>query len=190
MGEDRSDRRRPPARGRLRPRTPTGEQPAVRAPAQVGGAAAPRPPARRPRLTGRTAVLVLVVAVLAVSYASSMRAYLQQRAHIGDLKAEIVERQASIADLAREKERWQDPAFQAQQARERFGYVMPGDTSYVVVDEDGDPLEPEASLSDRTPVDPTTEEAWWARGWDSVRLAGNPPATEDPPATRIGGSGR
>ena len=42
---------------------------------------------RRPRLTGRAAILVLVLAVLAVSYASSLRAYLQQRVHIVELKA-------------------------------------------------------------------------------------------------------
>jgi hypothetical protein len=44
---------------------------------------------KRSRFTGRAAVLVLVLAVLTVSYASSLRAYLQQRAHIGDLKAQI-----------------------------------------------------------------------------------------------------
>ena len=187
MADERTDKRRPPSRGRARPRTPTGEQPAVRVPVRAG-LAPDDPTARRPRLTGRTAVLVLVVAVLAVSYASSMRAYLEQRAHIGELKAQIAERQVSIARLAREKERWSDPAFQAQQARERFGYVMPGDTSYVVLDEDGQALEPESSLSDREPVDPQTQQAWWARGWESVRVAGDPPAPEAPPATRIDGT--
>jgi cell division protein FtsB len=90
---------------------------------------------RRPRLTGRAAILVLLVAVLTVSYASSMRAYLQQRSHINDLKEQIAARQSAIDDLEREKQRWHDPAFVAAQARERFGYVMPGETSYVVLDE-------------------------------------------------------
>ncbi|MBA3781421.1 MAG: septum formation initiator family protein, partial [Nocardioides sp.] len=61
---------------------------------------------RRPRLTGRAAVLVLVLAVLVVSYASSMRAYLQQREHISDLKSAIAERETSINELEREKRRW------------------------------------------------------------------------------------
>ena len=85
--------------------------------------------------TGRAAILVLVLAVLAVSYASSLRAYLQQRAHIGDVKEQIAEQQASIDDLEREKSRWDDAAFVRAQARERFGYLMPGETSYVVLDE-------------------------------------------------------
>ena len=58
-------------------------------------------------------MLVLVLAVLTVSYASSLRAYLQQRSHIGDLKAQIAEREASINDLEREKKRWDDPADEA-----------------------------------------------------------------------------
>ena len=40
----------------------------------------------RPRFTNRMAILVVVLAVLVVSYASSMRAYLQQRDQINDLQ--------------------------------------------------------------------------------------------------------
>ena len=138
--------RRPGAR-RARPRR---RRRARRPPTAARGR--PAPPAPRPRLTGRAAILVLVLAVLTVSYASSLRAYLQQRAHIGDLKAQIAEREAEHRRLEREKQRWQDPAYVEAQARERFGYVMPGETSYVVLDEDGEPLESDA---DRCPT-PTT----------------------------------
>jgi len=73
------------------------------------------------------AVLVVVVAVLVVSYASSMRAYLQQRAHINDLHAQIDTSERDIKALEREKRRWQDDAYVETQARERFGWVMPGE---------------------------------------------------------------
>ncbi len=132
------------------------------------------------------AVLVLVLALLAVSYASSMRAYLQQRAHIEDLKAEITARESSIADLSREKQRWEDPAFVAQQARERFGYVKPGQTPYIMLDENGDPLEPSSDLDDMTPPDPEADLTWWDREWASVKVAGQPPAQPELPATRVG----
>ena len=52
-----------------------------------------------------------------VSYASSMKAFLQQRAHINDLKAQIVQREANIDTLEAEKQRWSDPAYIEQQAR-------------------------------------------------------------------------
>ncbi len=127
-----------------------------------------------------------MLAVLVVSYASSLRAYLQQRAHIGDLKEQIAERQASIDDLEREKSRWDDDAFVRAQARERFGYLLPGETSYVVLDERGRPVESEAELSDPDSVAPTRPEAIYADVWESVVLAGKPPEQDPPPASRIG----
>ncbi len=151
----------------------------------------PRPSGkRRPRLTGRAAILVLVVAVLTVSYASSMRAYLQQRAHINDLKEQIASREASIDDLEREKQRWHDPAYVEAQARDRFGYVMPGETSYVVLDENGDPLEGDQTLPDASDVLKQTPTPWYDDAWDSVVLAGNPPKDEAPATTFIDRPGR
>ncbi|MCW2853811.1 MAG: Septum formation initiator [Nocardioides sp.] len=143
---------------------------------------------RRPRFTGRAAILVLVLAVLTVSYASSMRAYLQQRAHITDLKTQIAQREVSIDQLEREKRRWHDPAYVEAQARARFGYLMPGETSYVVLGEDGRPLESRTSLTDPSTVDPKTPTAWWTDEWKSVQLAGVPPKPEAPPLTKIDGS--
>jgi cell division protein FtsB len=151
----------------------------------TAAAAAPTVGPRRPRFTGRAAILVLVVAVLTVSYASSLRAYLQQRSHIAELKAQIAERSASIDDLEREKRRWNDPAFVQAQARERFGYLMPGETSYVVLGEDGKPLESETDLPDASEVQKREPQAWWGPVWQSTELAGNPPKHTHPPATEI-----
>ncbi len=137
---------------------------------------------RRPRVTGRAAVLLLVLAVLAVSYASSLKAYLQQRAHIEELKSQIERTSASIDDLEREKRRWNDDAFVRAQARERFGYVMPGETSYVVLDENGEPIESRARLHDADELLAEPPTAWWEDAWESVELAGDPPRDEPPPA--------
>ena len=147
--------------------------------------AAASPEQRKPRFTGRAAILVLVVAVLTVSYASSLRAYLQQRSHIADLKAQIAERSASIDDLEREKRRWHDPAYIQAQARERFGYLMPGQTSYVVLGEDGKPLESDTDLPDPSEVREREPEAWWGPVWQSAELAGDPPRGQAPPAAEI-----
>ena len=133
---------------------------------------------------------MLVVAVLTVSYASSMRAYLQQRAHISDLKEQIAAREASIDDLEREKRRWHDPAYVEAQARDRFGYVMPGETAYVVLDENGEPLEGDQTLPDASDVLKQTPTPWYDDAWDSVVLAGNPPKDEAPATTFIDRPGR
>ncbi|MGZ4447478.1 MAG: FtsB family cell division protein [Nocardioides sp.] len=161
--------------------------PRARGAAPVPGPAAAGQP-RRPRFTGRAAILVLVLAVLTVSYASSMRAYVQQRSHIEDLKSQIAARQQSIDALEREKQRWQDPAFVQAQARQRFGYLMPGETSYVVLGPDGKPLESQSTLTDPSTVARKAPTAWWSSEWRSVQLAGHPPRPQAPPVTTIDGS--
>jgi len=103
-----------------------------------------------------------------------MRAYLQQRAHIADLKAQIAQSSASIDQLEREKKEWQDDAYVQQQARERFGFVFPGETPYVVVDENGEPLDDQTTLPDPVRPAPQTPTPWWATAWRSVELAGQP----------------
>jgi cell division protein FtsB len=163
-----------------------GTTPRARVAAATPDALAPRP-RRRPRFTGRAGVLLLVLAVLTVSYASSLRAYLDQRALIDDLQESIGQREASIAELEREKSRWDDPAFVRAQARARFGYVMPGQTGFQVLDADGKPLDGRGGLADPDDVLTTTPTPWWSDAWDSVELAGNPPAPTPEAPTSING---
>lgn len=148
-------------------------------------AARSRPAKARPRFTGRAAILVLVLAVLAVSYASSLRAYLVQRSHIQGLQQDNQDDQRTIDAQEREVALWQDSTYLETQARERLGMVMPGETPYVVL-KGGQPLEAEGTLSDPDSGEPTAPVAWWNDTWDSVLVAGNPPKRTDPlPATRI-----
>src|SRR3954468_1726451 len=170
-----------PGRG---PGAPRPARPAAARP-QPTAAAGERP---RSRFTGRAAVLVLVLAVLTVSYASSLRAYLEQRSHINELKASIAQHEANIDALETEKARWDDPAYVRTQARSRLGYVMPGEKTYLVLDEDGQPLEPQAELQDPTTVITTTDTPWWEDAWAWVELAGDPPKAARPPVTSIDGT--
>ncbi len=186
----RTPRRGAASRGPAGPgrRPAAGRAPRPAGPRDAGAGAPAFRGVRRPRLTGRAGVLLLVLVVLAVSYASSMRAFLQQREHLDELHAQIAERQASIEVLEREKRRWNDPAYVEQEARERLGYVMPGEVSYIALDEDGLPLESQATLSDPADVDPPEPEAWWTDAWGSVVAAGDPPRRNRLPSTEIDGS--
>ncbi len=133
----------------------------------------------RPRFTSRAAVLVLVLAALMVSYASSLRAYVEQRRHIGALHERIERSEQHIADLKREKQRWEDDAYVISQARARFAFGFPGEVGYRVVDEDGKPLDQERSLSDPKPLeDPEPE--WWQTTMTSIDEAGNPRPEVEP----------
>ena len=158
------------------------QRPAVRpgrtsVPGRAGAGGGPA----RPRFTGRAAVLVLVLAVLMVSYASSMRAYLEQRSHLESLHAQIAESEANIEALEREKERWDDPAYVRAQARERFGWVLPGEIGFQVIDEDGEALDHDDSLPEPVPSDEEEQPLWWQAAWDSVEAAGNPEDVEETP---------
>ena len=123
---------------------------------------------------------MLVLAVLAVSYASSMRAYLEQKAHLAALRESIASSEENIADLRREKRRWADPAFVEAQATQRFGWVMPGEIGFQVLDHDGQPLGHTDSLSDPDAVDVVNEPAWWETAWQTMEAAGHPESVPDP----------
>ena len=123
-------------------------------------------------------MLVLVVAGLMVSYASSFRAYLDQRHHIAELESSIAESRTEIAALQREKQRWKDPAYVVAQARARFAFGFPGEVGFQVLDENGRPLDHEDSLTD--PAQEVEDPEWWQETLSSLEAAGNPPEDKRP----------
>lgn len=159
-----------------RPQPGRAGRPRNSRPAQRGGgrarASAQQAGRQRARFTNRAAILLAVFAVLAVSYASSMRAYLQQRSEIDALTTQIATAQSDIAAAEREKKRWRDPAYVEAQARARFGWVLPGEVSYQVLGSDGQPLtDGESTLTDPSSVAPPAPEGWWTRirsSWDAA----------------------
>jgi cell division protein FtsB len=126
------------------------------------------------------AIMVAVLAVLVISYASSMRAYLQQRTHINDLRAQIVSSERDITALEREKRRWADDAYVEKQARERFGWMMPGETGYQVIGRDGKPLESTDELTDPSSVARAAPQAWWDKVYGTVEAADHPKKAPTP----------
>jgi cell division protein FtsB len=88
----------------------------------------------RPVLTGRALVLGGVVVLLVVLLAAPINRYLSSRREVGNAAQQLREHRQQLADLKKQQERWGDPGYIQQQARERLQYAMPGDTVYVVVD--------------------------------------------------------
>ena len=116
--------------------------------------------ARRSRLTGRAALLALVVCTLVVAMAYPIRQYVSQHADIADLerqKQQAAERVEQLRDL---KARWQDDAYAEQQIRQRLHYVMPGETGFVVVD-------PGAAQQSRADLG-AADRPWYSNVWDGV----------------------
>ncbi|MCX5524547.1 septum formation initiator family protein [Streptomyces bobili] len=116
--------------------------------------------ARRSRLTGRAALLALVLCTLIVALAYPMRQYVSQRAEIADLQREKQEARERVEQLRDLKARWQDDAYAEQRIRLRLHYVMPGETGFIVVDPDA----VEQSRADQGAAD----RPWYSNVWDGV----------------------
>lgn len=132
-----------------------------------------------PRFTGRAFVLLAVGLLLAGSYTSMLHTWWGQRQEVQAVKAQIAERREAIRDLENTKRRFDDPAFIERQARERFGWVMPGEVGYRVIGMDG-------TIQGEIPAPATLpEEAkvhWYDRVWASVEGAGRDPKDEPAPS--------
>ena len=116
--------------------------------------------ARRSRLTGRAALLAMVLCSLIVALAYPMRQYVSQRAQIGDVERQREQARQRVEQLRDLKARWQDDAYAKQQIRQRLHYVMPGETGYVVID-------PDAAKQARAERG-TADRPWYTGVWDGV----------------------
>lgn len=134
----------------------------------------PRLP-RRLGLTRRALAVLSVLVVLALSYANSLRIYLDQQNALAEAHQQIQERTQRVGQLEDELRRWNDPAFVKAQARERLGWLLPGETGYRVIGPDGKPLGTGVVLDSQNELPPGEHaEMWFDRLWGSVETADNP----------------
>ncbi|TXC92610.1 septum formation initiator family protein [Streptomyces sp. ISID311] len=121
-----------------------------------------RPP-RRNRLTGRAALLALVMCSLVVALAYPIRQYVSQRSDIADQRRKAQDAGAALERLREQKARWQDPEYVRQQARRHLHYVMPGETGYLVQDGSGTGSAPKGPQAAQPP--------WYEKLWEGVDSA-------------------
>jgi hypothetical protein len=127
--------------------------------------------------------LAVVFLILTISYATSLRIYFHQSQQIATARAEITSRQQRIAELQGELAQWNDVEYVKTQARDRLGWVIPGEIGFRVVGPDGKPLGGGAEIGPGTMPRETSTDAWWSRLWGSVEAADNPtPVRKDPAA--------
>jgi cell division protein FtsB len=129
--------------------------------------------ATRDRRARRAVVLVAVLSFLAVLLGSTVAAYVGQRADIAALREKVSAQEQDVAALQAERERWRDPAYVEQQARQRLKFVKPGERSYTVLDP-----EPEPGTEDpvATMAGPQERLPWYETVWESTRTADAPGA--------------
>jgi len=137
-------------------------------------------PRRGPRVTGRAVLLGALVLLLALTLAGPLRQYVAGRQELAQLAAEHDALTQRAADLQAQLDRQADPAYIAQQARERLTYVLPGDRLIIVGDagDAGDSRDTAATQSGSG--DPQAPVPWYDGLIGSVAAAdGDPPSAAE-----------
>lgn len=112
----------------------------------------------------RAGILAVVAIAIALSLAVPLRSFVRQADDNAQIAADIATREARVAQMQDRLEQWKDEQFVERQARARLHYVYPGETGYIVVDQDG-------AVATQIPP-PTAEDissqSWYQRLWSSV----------------------
>lgn len=82
--------------------------------------------------SGRMLALAVVMVAITIMLAPTVKIFLEKKAEISALEADIASKQAEQAGLKKQITRWQDPNYVKQQARDRINMVMPGEAGYWV----------------------------------------------------------
>ena len=125
----------------------------------------------------RAAILAAVVCVLTLTIAGPVRTYFAQRTEMKQLAASEAALRQQIADLQQQKVKLADPAYIAAQARERLGFVKPGDVPYQVQ------LPPSAAVPagpGNQPAPAATNDPWYTSLWHTIADTPHGPPTPAP----------
>lgn len=114
----------------------------------------------RPFLLGFVVLIVLGVMVIS----GPLRSYLDQRDRVELLERQLAVLEDANADLEQQASDLRDPEHQELLARERYGYVRPGEVPYVVVPPQRDTSE----IGDSLVVEEPAPRSWYREAWDGL----------------------
>lgn len=100
-------------------------------------------PRRRPRVTARALLLLVVVIGLLAAIFTPVRQYFHERGALAELERGVERLDAENAELRREIRRLQDDEYIEYLARKCLGMVKKGEIAFVTVPEGGEPHPPD-----------------------------------------------
>ena len=118
--------------------------------------------------SGRLLALGVVMIAITILLAPTVKIFLDKRAEIAALQADIAAKQTKQEDLKRQVSRWQDPNYVKQQARDRINMVMPGETGYWVFGSDLPAAQSGGAAGAASAQDPANL-PWVDALWESIR---------------------
>jgi cell division protein FtsB len=125
----------------------------------------------------RAAILAAVICVLTLTIAGPVRTYFAQRTEMKQLQVAQAQLRSQITDLEQQKVKLGDPVYIAAQARERLGFVMPGEIPYQVqLPATGGP----EALPGTNAAAPPSGQPWYTSLWHTIADAPHGPALTAP----------
>jgi cell division protein FtsB len=131
--------------------------------ASAAQAAAMVAAARSTKLTGRAALLAVVVCAIALSLAYPVREYIAQRQQIDQLLAQQLALSDQVKALSEQNVQLSQTWYVEEEARDELHMCFPQETCYQVIS--GQTTKP-ASATPQAAADP-----WYAKLWESVQKA-------------------
>lgn len=132
------------------------------------------------RFSGFSLVMMVVLILAVVVLAPSLRTYAAQRQQISQLSATVGDQKARVDQLTSQRERWNDRTYVTTQARERLSYVLPGDISFLVINDLPVVAPPEADVSPVSAHIQSTTIDWLGSLFASTMTAGLAPQDAAP----------
>lgn len=87
------------------------------------------------RFSGFTLIMMGLAVLAVIVLAPTVRDWVAQRQQIAAMQNSVADQKQRVQHLTDERERWTDKTFITTQARDRLGYVMPGEVSLLVIND-------------------------------------------------------
>lgn len=139
-------------------------------------------PAHSLRLVAIALFAILAVIIVAPTFSK----YLAAQQELSEARSDLADSQARVESLQHELDLWNDKDYVKTQARERLGYVMPGQTLYVVSEpSEGTAQEKLEQKVAEVNRDRRAATPWFSTLVDSISVAGQAGELDNPNSVPI-----
>ena len=130
------------------------------------------------RFSGFSLIMMGLAVLAVIVLAPAAQSWVAQRQQIAALQQAVAAEKSEVESLTAERERWNDKTFITTQARERLAYVMPGEVSFLVIND----LPAAAAAAEPAPVSTevqATKSDWMQALFASTMAAGLAPVAPE-----------
>ncbi|PID98373.1 MAG: septum formation initiator [Actinobacteria bacterium] len=115
--------------------------------------------------------IIILAGLLAAMLLPTVYQWWRQEQDYQDITVRVEAARERNAEMQRELDLWNDPAYVASQAHERLGYVKPGETQYSVVDP-GPEFDDQSAVSAASPQGPARP---WVQAFSALLAEADTP---------------